>query len=96
MDSVDIFLKLYVVGMTKKSQKTYHDLEQICEQKFPGKYEIEIVDLKVNPQLATDDQIFAVPTVVRVLPLPMRKVIGDLSDKEKVLMELDISPLKYE
>ncbi|MFO8234452.1 MAG: circadian clock KaiB family protein [Bacteroidales bacterium] len=93
MDSEKIILKLYVVGITTKAQQTYHKLEQICEQHFPGKYEIEIVDLKENPKLAAEEQIFAVPTVVKKLPPPMRKVIGDMSDDEKVLIGLDLSSL---
>jgi circadian clock protein KaiB len=89
-----IILKLYVVGMNQTAQKAFTNLEQICEEYFPGKYKIEVVDLKENPKLASDEQIFAVPTVVKKLPPPMKKVIGDLSDLEKVLVGLDLSSLK--
>jgi len=89
-----IILKLYVVGMTQTARRAFSNLEEICESHFPGRYEIQIVDLKENPQLAADEQIFAVPTVVRQLPLPIRKVIGDLSDSGKVLVGLDLSSFK--
>jgi circadian clock protein KaiB len=89
-----IILKLYVVGMNTTAQRAFTNLEEICKKHFPGRYEIEVVDLKKNPQLAAEEQIFAVPTVVRKLPPPIRKVIGDLSDSEKVLVGLDISSFK--
>lgn len=88
-----ILLRLYVVGMNSTTKKAFHNLEKICETHFPGKYHIEVIDLKANPGLAADEQIFAVPTVERKLPLPIRKVIGDLSDSEKVLVGLDLEEL---
>jgi circadian clock protein KaiB len=83
-------LRLYVAGQTPKSINAFKNLKAICEDKLDGKYEIEVIDLLVNPQLAGDDQIFAVPTLVRKLPIPVRKIIGDLSDTERVLVGLDL------
>jgi circadian clock protein KaiB len=83
-------LRLYVAGQTPKSINAFKNLKAICEDKLHGTYEIEVIDLLVNPQLAGDDQIFAVPTLVRKLPVPVRKIIGDLSDTERVLVGLDL------
>jgi circadian clock protein KaiB len=83
-------LRLYVAGQTPKSTLALTNLKQICEQHLPGRYEIEIVDLLVNPQLARSDQILAVPTLVRRLPEPAKKIIGDLSNTERVLVGLDL------
>lgn len=83
-------LRLYVAGQTAKSLQAFANLKHICEEHLPGEYHIEIVDLLENPQLAKGDQIFALPTLVRRLPEPVRKIIGDLSNTEKVLVGLDI------
>ena len=83
-------LRLYVAGQTPKSTRALTNLKQICEQHLPGRYEIEIVDLLVNPQLARGDQILAVPTLVRRQPEPTKKIIGDLSNTERVLVGLDL------
>jgi circadian clock protein KaiB len=83
-------LRLYVAGQTPKSILALTNLKQICEQHLRGRYEIEIVDLLVNPQLARGDQILAVPTLVRRLPEPIKKIIGDLSNTERVLVGLDL------
>ena len=83
-------LRLYVAGQTPKSINAFKNLKAICEDKLDNKYEIEVIDLLVNPQLAGDDQIFATPTLVRKLPVPVRKIIGDLSDTERVLVGLDL------
>ena len=83
-------LRLYVAGQTTKSLQAFANLKRICEEHLPGEYHIEIVDLLENPQLAKGDQIFALPTLVRRLPEPMRKIIGDLSNTEKVLVGLDL------
>ena len=85
-------LRLYVAGQTPKSINAFKNLKAICEDKLDGKYEIQVIDLLVNPQLAGDDQIFATPTLVRKLPVPVRKIIGDLSDTERVLVGLDLFP----
>jgi circadian clock protein KaiB len=85
-------LKLYVAGQTAKSLQAFVNLKRICEEHLPGQYHIEIVDLVQSPQLAAGDQIFALPTLVRKLPQPVRKIIGDLSDRERVLVGLDLRP----
>lgn len=85
-------LKLYVAGQTAKSLLAFANLKRICEEHLAGEYRIEIVDLLQNPQLAEGDQIFALPTLVRKLPHPVRKIIGDLSNTERVLVGLDLQP----
>ena len=87
-------LKLYVAGQTPKSIAAFQNLTKICEKYMLSKYKIEVVDLLENPQLAKGDQILAVPTLVRKLPVPVRKIIGDLSNTERVLVGLDLRPLK--
>jgi circadian clock protein KaiB len=86
-------LRLYVAGKTQRAITAFENLEKICEEHLAGKYSIEVIDLLKNPQLARGDQIIAVPTLVRKLPKPVRKIIGDLSNKEKVLVGLDLRPL---
>ena len=83
-------LRLYVAGQTPKSIAAFNNLKKICEEQLKGKYSIEVIDLLENPQLSRDDQILAVPTLVRKLPVPVRKIIGDLSNTEKVLIGLNI------
>ena len=83
-------LRLYVAGQTPKSVLAFTNLKQICEDHLRGRYEIEIIDLLENPQLARGDQILAVPTLVRRLPEPIKKIIGDLSNTERVLVGLDL------
>lgn len=83
-------LRLYVAGQTPKSVLAFKNLKEICEQHLPGRYDIEIIDLLENPQLACGDQILAVPTLVRRLPEPIKKIIGDLSNTERVLVGLDL------
>ena len=85
-------LRLYVAGQTPKSLAAFANLKKICEEHLAGKYRIEVIDLLQNPQLARGDQILAVPTLVRKLPEPVRKIIGDLSDKVRVLVGLDLKP----
>lgn len=87
-------LRLYVAGQTPKSMTAFANLKRICEEHLEGRYEIEVVDLLVNPTLAKDDQILALPTLVRRLPEPMKKIIGDLSNTERVLVGLDIRPIE--
>jgi circadian clock protein KaiB len=86
-------LKLYVAGKTIKSTAALSNLKKYCEEYLKGKYKIEVIDLLVKPQLAEGDQIFAVPTLVKKVPEPIRKIIGDLSNKEKVLVGLNIIPV---
>lgn len=85
-------LKLYVAGQTSKSIAAFANLKKICEEHLAGRYRIEIVDLLKNPQLAKGDQIIAVPTLVRQLPPPVKKIIGDLANTERVLVGLDVIP----
>jgi circadian clock protein KaiB len=85
-------LSLYVAGPTRKSSTAFRNLQQICDEHLAGRYHIEVIDLMKNPQIARDDQIVAVPTVVRKLPLPIRRVIGDLSNTGRVMAGLDLRP----
>lgn len=85
-------LRLYVAGQTAKSTAALANLRRLCETHLAGRYDIEIVDLLVNPRLAAGDQILAVPTLVRKLPEPIKKIIGDLSNEDRVLVGLDIKP----
>lgn len=85
-------LRLYVAGQTLKSLAAFANLKAICEEHLRGKYTIEVIDLLENPQLARGDQILAIPTLVRKLPPPLRKIIGDLSNTERVLVGLDLKP----
>lgn len=85
-------LRLYVAGQTPRSITAFQNLKKICEEYLQGQYHIEVIDLMENPTLARGDQILAVPTLVRKLPQPIRKIIGDLSNTERVLVGLDIQP----
>ncbi len=87
-------LRLYVAGQTEKSMEAFENLKRIADEHLKGRYKIEVVDLLKNPQLAEGDQILAIPTLVRKLPPPIRKIIGDLSNTERVLVGLDIQPRK--
>jgi circadian clock protein KaiB len=86
-------LRLYVAGQSSKSITAFANLKKICQEYLEGQYSLEVIDLLVNPQLAKGDQILAVPTLVRNIPEPMKKIIGDLSNTERVLVGLDIKPL---
>jgi len=83
-------LRLYIAGQTARAATAFANLKNICEEHMAGKYKIEIIDLLENPQLAKGDQIIAVPTLVRKLPQPVRKIIGDLSNTQRVLVGLDL------
>ena len=83
-------LKLYITGQTANSQRALRNLKDILDNELKGLYELKIIDVLENPQLAEDDKILATPTLARTLPAPVRKIIGDLSDKEKVLLGLDL------
>ena len=85
-------LRLYVAGQSARSQAALRNLEAICEEHLAGRYRIEVIDLLKHPQLARGDQIVAVPTLVRHLPPPMKKIIGDLSNADRVLVGLDLRP----
>jgi circadian clock protein KaiB len=83
-------LRLYVAGRSPKCVAALENLKRFCEERMPGQYEIEVVDLLENPRLAKDDQIVAIPTLVRKLPEPLRRIIGDLSNSERMLVGLDL------
>ncbi|MCX7094578.1 MAG: circadian clock KaiB family protein [Methylobacter sp.] len=92
-DSALYELRLYVAGQTPKSLAAFANLKGICETHLAGQYRIEVIDLIKTPQLAAGDQILAVPTLVRRLPEPIKKIIGDLSNEERVLVGLDVQPV---
>ncbi len=83
-------LRLYVAGQTPRCVTAFANLKKICDEHLAGRYKIEVIDLLLNPQLAAGDQILAIPTLVRKLPVPVRKIIGDLSNTERVLVGLDL------
>lgn len=83
-------LRLYVAGQSPKSQTALNNLKKLCDRHMPGQYQIEVIDLMKNPQLAQVDQILAIPTLVRKIPEPMKRVIGDLSDEERTMLALDV------
>lgn len=85
-------LRLYVAGQTPRSLTAFANLKQLCEEHLKGRYRIQVIDLVERPQLSKGDQILAIPTLVRKLPQPVRKIIGDLSDTERVLVGLDLRP----
>jgi len=85
-------LRLYVAGQSAKSVAAFSNLKKLCEEHLPGRYKIEVIDLVRNPQLAAGDQIAAIPTLVRKLPEPMRKIVGDLSNTERTLVGLQLRP----
>lgn len=85
-------LRLYTAGQTPKSLAAYENLKRICDEHLPGRYEIEVIDLMKNPRLAREDQIVAIPTLVRKLPDPLRKIIGNLSDVDRTLVGLQLRP----
>ena len=85
-------LKLYVTGRTPRAERAIANLRRICETDLHGRYDLEVIDVLEHPQLAEDERILATPTLIKQLPPPLRRVIGDLSDKEKVLLGLDLRP----
>ncbi|ACL16974.1 circadian clock KaiB family protein [Methanosphaerula palustris] len=87
-------LRLYIAGQTPKALTAFENLKRICEEHLKGRYTIEVIDLLVNPQLAEGDQIIAIPTLIRNLPTPIKKIIGDLSNTEKVLVGLDLKRVR--
>jgi circadian clock protein KaiB len=87
-------LRLYIAGHTRKSAVAFANLKRICEEHLKGEYRIEVIDLLTNPKLARGDQILAIPTLVRKLPKPIKKIIGDLSNEERVLVGLDVREVR--
>ena len=91
--SEKFILKLYITGKTPRTERAVTMLRKICEEELQGRYELHVIDILERPQLAEDEKILATPTLIKVLPQPLRRIIGDLSDKEKVLLGLDLHPL---
>ena len=87
-------LKLYIIGMTSKARHAINTLNKLCEEELKGRYTLEVIDLKKRPTLALSEQIIAIPTLVRELPTPLRKIVGDLSDRESLVVGLDLRPMK--
>jgi circadian clock protein KaiB len=83
-------LRLYVTGMTRRSTEAFGVIKAICDEHLSGRYDLQVIDIYQHPTLATDEQIVAVPTLIKKLPLPLRRLIGDLSDRERVLLGLDL------
>lgn len=90
--STKYILRLYIAGMTPKSRRAIENIKKISDEVLEGRYELEIIDVYQQPELAASEQIIAAPTLIKKLPLPLRKVIGDLSDKERVILGLDLRP----
>ena len=88
-------LRLYVTGLTPRSQKAIKNIKKICEEHLTGRYDLEVIDIYKQPALAKGEQIIAAPTLIRKLPLPLRRFIGDLSDTERIVFGLDLRPKKY-
>jgi len=95
-DAVVWELRLYVAGQSPKSVAAFTNLKKICDEHLAGKYKIEVIDLVQQPQLAAGDQIVAIPTLVRKLPEPLRKIVGDLRDTERALVGLNLRPVRSE
>ncbi len=91
----DFILRLYVTGRTIRSEEAIRNIRKICEEELHGRYDLEVVDIYQQPDLARTDQIIAAPTLIRKLPLPLRKLVGDLSDRNKVVAGLEIMPKKH-
>jgi len=85
-------LRLYITGITPKSTQAIRNIKKICEENLKGRYELEVIDIYQQPVLARDEQIIAAPTLIKKLPLPLRRLIGDMSDKERILVGLDLRP----
>ncbi|MCA9910179.1 MAG: circadian clock protein KaiB [Anaerolineae bacterium] len=89
-------LKLYITGKTPRTETAVTTLRKICEEELRGQYQLVVIDILENPQLAEDEKILATPTLIKVLPQPLRRIIGDLSNREKVLLGLDLHPTSSE
>lgn len=91
-DELRYVLRLYVTGMTPRAQEAVKNIKRICEEELKGRYELEIIDVYQQPELAKREQIIAAPTLIRKLPLPLRRLVGDMSNKEKVIVGLQLMP----
>ena len=90
LDSQKYELRLYVTGMTPRSSEAFETIKKLCEEHLQGRYSLEVIDIYQHPELAKDEQIIAVPTLIKTLPAPLRRLIGNLSDQERVLLGLDV------
>ena len=90
--SVKYILRLYVTGMTPKAQEAIRNIRKICEEELQGRYELDVIDVYQQPELAKKEQLIAAPTLIRKLPLPLRRMVGDMSNKEKVIVGLELMP----
>jgi len=90
--NVKYVLRLYITGFTPRSKEAMRNIKKICEEELKGRYELEVIDIYQQPELAKTEQILAAPTLIRKLPLPLRKLVGDMSNKEKVIIGLEIMP----
>ncbi|NGZ29580.1 MAG: circadian clock protein KaiB [Magnetococcales bacterium] len=91
-DHQKYLLKLYITGHTSRSERAINNLRRMCQEELGGKYEMRVIDILEQPQLAEDEKILATPTLIKALPPPLRRIIGDLSDTERVLLGLDLLP----
>ncbi len=89
-DSTKYLLKLYITGMTERSKRAIESLREVCESHLKGRYDLEVIDITRHAQLAADEQIIAAPTLIKKLPLPLRRLVGDLSNTDRVLLGLDL------
>jgi circadian clock protein KaiB len=92
LDQVRYVLRLYVTGMTPKSTQAIANVEKLCKKHLAGRYELEVIDIYQQPELAKGEQIIAAPTLIKKLPLPLRRFIGDMSDTERLLVNIDLKP----
>ena len=90
--AVNYVLRLYITGVTPRSREAIRNIKKICEEELKGRYDLEVIDVYQQPELARTEQILAAPTLIRKLPLPLRKLVGDMSDREKVIVGLEIIP----
>jgi circadian clock protein KaiB len=90
-ENIRYVLKLYVTGMTPRAQEAIRNIQRICEEELKGRYDLEVIDIYQQPELAKKEQILAAPTLIRKLPLPLRKLVGDMSNKEKVIAGLEVT-----
>ncbi|HEY3421146.1 MAG TPA: circadian clock KaiB family protein [Methanomassiliicoccales archaeon] len=93
-DGIDYVLRLYITGSTPRSREAIKNIKKICEEELKGRYDLEVIDVYQQPELAKEGQILAAPTLIRKLPLPLRKLVGDMSDREKVIIGLEIASKK--
>jgi circadian clock protein KaiB len=93
-DNSKYVLRLYITGMTPRSTKAIENVRKLCEENLPGRYDLDVIDIYQQPILAKGEQIIATPTLIKKLPLPLRKVIGDMSDSERFLVGIDLKPKK--